>query len=140
MVQSAKILQGQAFDWESGKEAMNHLVNEDGSTNWRAAFSADPGITHCPTCNESYWSEGIELECLKCSTHFLTQNGKISQEPDPKVLRKYKRKLQWAKFWEIVSKALPYKKRGSWYWFSVRLTRRNARLLSMKDRPKDPLS
>lgn len=68
----AKIIEGEPFDWKAGKEAMDHVVRNSGDINWRAAFSADPGVTHCPKCKTHFWAEGKKLECTECETQFLT--------------------------------------------------------------------
>lgn len=38
------ILEGQPFDWAEGEKNMLKVVDENGELNWRAAFSADPGV------------------------------------------------------------------------------------------------
>ena len=71
-MKQVKILEGPSFDWESGKEAMDHIVDDDGNINWRAAFYADPGIMSCPKCKEKYWREGNKVECTTCGTIWST--------------------------------------------------------------------
>lgn len=48
------------------------LVHEDGSTNWRAAFGADPGCCSCPACGETYWAWGRRQRCVKCAFEYPT--------------------------------------------------------------------
>ena len=71
-MRSPKIIEGEPFDWEAANEAMDNVQREDGSVNWRAAFSADPGCTECPTCETFFWREGKVVECLECGTWFTT--------------------------------------------------------------------
>ncbi len=66
----AKILEGQPFDWDSGAEAMKHVVNQDGTVNYRAAMYADPGVMQCPHCNEYHWREGVRVECPDCGKEY----------------------------------------------------------------------
>lgn len=68
----AKIIEGQPFDWERGKQAMDNVVSDDNSINWGPAFAADPGVTHCPNCKTTFWAEGTTLECTECGTQFFT--------------------------------------------------------------------
>jgi hypothetical protein len=72
-MKSAKIIEGQPFDWKRGAEAMDHIANDDGSINWGAAFCADPGVTSCPSCKTYFWAEGTKLECTECGTQFPTR-------------------------------------------------------------------
>ena len=71
-MKSAKIIEGQPFDWERGGRAMNNVISDNGEINWGAAFCADPGVTSCPKCGEKYWAEGTKLECTICNTQFPT--------------------------------------------------------------------
>jgi len=70
-IRDAKIIKGAGFDWKEGEEASKHVMHEDGSVNWKAAFSADPGVCRCPGCGEYYWWEGELLECLECGRQFV---------------------------------------------------------------------
>ena len=63
------ILQGEPFDWAAGATAMSNAVNEgtEGTqVNWRAAFSADPGVVKCFDCGVFLWREGEKIECPDC--------------------------------------------------------------------------
>jgi hypothetical protein len=66
------IIEGRAFDWQAGNEAARHLFHDDGEPNWRAAFSADPGVMSCPFCDTSMWDEGTRVECPVCHQEFRT--------------------------------------------------------------------
>lgn len=57
----------QAAVWAECEEASDHVINEDGTTNWRAAHSADPGICHCPKCKQDHWAIGHWHKCTKCA-------------------------------------------------------------------------
>lgn len=58
--------------WDDCKVAMDHVQNADGSTNWRAAFYADPGICSCPSCHETYWCLGSRQRCAVCGFEYPT--------------------------------------------------------------------
>lgn len=65
----AKIVSGE-LDPEPYLEAAKHVVREDGTVNWRAAFYADPGCCSCPYCDEIYFILAEVMECGKCQGHF----------------------------------------------------------------------
>jgi predicted RNA-binding Zn-ribbon protein involved in translation (DUF1610 family) len=65
---------GKPFDWDRGNEAVEHLANDDGSVNWRAAFSADPGVMSCPNCAVHLWREGTDVECPECGHRWTVEN------------------------------------------------------------------
>lgn len=69
-----KIISGNTFDWEKGKEFSDNVVNEDGNVNWYAAMGADPGCTKCPECGEFYWNMAKLVECLDCGTVWDTES------------------------------------------------------------------
>ena len=52
---------------------MLNVVDEDGNVNWRAAFSADPGVIECPGCGIFLWREGTKVECPDCGEVFFTE-------------------------------------------------------------------
>ncbi len=52
--------------WRECDKAMNAVQNPDGSTNWRAAFAADPGAVRCPACLAYHWSIGHWHKCTQC--------------------------------------------------------------------------
>jgi hypothetical protein len=58
--------------WAECNEASEHLSHEDGSVNWRAAFSADPGVCSCPACHEHFWAWGRVIRCTECGFEFPT--------------------------------------------------------------------
>lgn len=66
-MKSPIILEGEPFDWEAGKQAMENLTYENGEVNWWAAFNADPGCMKCPGCEEYLWREGTLVRCPHCS-------------------------------------------------------------------------
>lgn len=70
-IRTPKILTGKPFDWKQGEEASKHVIREDGSVHWGAAFAADPGVCRCPGCGEWYWNEGDLVECLDCGRQFV---------------------------------------------------------------------
>ena len=53
-------------------EEAGGLTHEDGEVNWRAAFSADPGICSCPACQQMYWAFGRRQRCAKCAFEYPT--------------------------------------------------------------------
>jgi hypothetical protein len=53
-------------------DACGGLSYEDGSPNWRAAFSADPGCCHCPACRAYYWAWGRIQKCIDCGFVYPT--------------------------------------------------------------------
>ena len=71
-IHEAIVISGQPFDWEKGKEAMNHVIREDGSVNMKAAMFADPGITTCPKCGQDHWAEGERQRCTACAFEYPT--------------------------------------------------------------------
>lgn len=60
------ILRGRPFDWEEGARYASQVQNDDGTINWRAAFSADPGVHQCPACGLFMWREGEVVMCPDC--------------------------------------------------------------------------
>lgn len=48
------------------------IEHEDGTTNWRAAFGASPGICSCPSCHEDYWAWGRIHKCADCGFEYPT--------------------------------------------------------------------
>ena len=48
------------------------MTYEDGNPNWRAAFSADPGVCSCPCCGAMYWAWGRVQECRACHFRYPT--------------------------------------------------------------------
>ena len=60
---SAVLLDGERFDWQEGAKAAAACVREDGEVDWRAAYSADPGVTRCPKCGTYHWREGTRRRC-----------------------------------------------------------------------------
>lgn len=78
-MRNPKVIDPPGFDceaaWRGCQEEVDRcggMAHEDGSPNWRAAFSADPGCCSCPACNEYYWSWGRIVECLGCGFQFPT--------------------------------------------------------------------
>ena len=72
-----KVIHPEGFDcaaaWKGCDQAvkdMGGLNNEDGETNWGAAFAADPGCVGCPVCHASYANWGNIIECLDCQFQF----------------------------------------------------------------------
>lgn len=63
MVEHGKILGKVTFDWEAGAEAAKRVQRDDGSINWRAALSADPGVVRCNKCERYLWNESDTLQC-----------------------------------------------------------------------------
>lgn len=63
------------------REASKHVMRDDGTVNWRAAFFADPGVTSCPVCKEYLMHEGSILECV-CGVIFNTSSKEIVPEPN----------------------------------------------------------
>jgi len=53
-------------------EKCGGIQDADGEVNWRAAFSADPGVCSCPACGESYWCWGRRQRCRKCGFEYPT--------------------------------------------------------------------
>lgn len=73
------VLEPKGFDcaagWKSCKDEVDRcggIVDEDGEPNWRAAFSADPGVCHCPKCKAYYWAWGTLIQCRECDFIFPT--------------------------------------------------------------------
>jgi hypothetical protein len=79
-MRTPKIIEGQAFDWKRGAEAMNNVIGPDGETNWGAAMAADPGATKCPNCKEYYWAEGVIVECLDCGTQWNVSTKEVIKQ------------------------------------------------------------
>jgi hypothetical protein len=75
MSSHAKILNSSKwrFNWEEADKALNNAVNDDGSINWGAAMSADPGVSKCPGCEKFFWAEAEHLECTNCGTKWNTE-------------------------------------------------------------------
>jgi hypothetical protein len=48
------------------------LTRKDGSTNWKAAFGADPGVCSCPCCGAMYWAWGNRQRCRDCDFEYPT--------------------------------------------------------------------
>lgn len=61
-----------ASGWAECNEASKHLTHPDGETNWKAAFSADPGVCICPNCHEYFWAWGRTIQCTECDFQFPT--------------------------------------------------------------------
>lgn len=59
-------------DCRQSVEQCGGLTYPDGEVNWRAAFSADPGITSCPACQAKHWSWGRVVRCARCAFEFPT--------------------------------------------------------------------
>ncbi len=60
-------------EWSRCSEAVDAcggLTYQDGEVNWRAAFSADPGICTCPNCGINYWAFGNRQRCADCGFEF----------------------------------------------------------------------
>lgn len=92
----AKIIEGLPFDWERGADAMRKSVYPDGEVNWKAAFSADPGVMSCPFCDETMWHEGVVVECVTCKQQFNTNWREVARKAtgkDPVSLRLKARSL-----------------------------------------------
>lgn len=53
-------------------EKCGGVIDDDGEVNWRAAFSADPGITSCPKCRAQHWAWGRIVQCARCAFQFPT--------------------------------------------------------------------
>jgi hypothetical protein len=61
--------------WDECKRAVDEcggLTYPDGEVNWRAAFSADPGICTCPACHQQYWAWGRRQRCRACGFEYPT--------------------------------------------------------------------
>lgn len=74
-----KVIEPPGFDpqaaWKACRDAVDRCggtVHSDGSVNWAAAFSADPGCVSCPNCGQHYWNWGRVVECLDCGFQFPT--------------------------------------------------------------------
>lgn len=65
------ILEGQPFDWDP--KTVEKVVNRKGDTNWRAAFSADPGVMKCPGCSIYLWREGTRVRCPDCGFEWVVK-------------------------------------------------------------------
>lgn len=62
-------------EWEKCRAEVDRLggvVDSHGDVNWRAAFSADPGITTCPVCHVQHWAWGRVVQCARCAFQFPT--------------------------------------------------------------------
>ena len=64
MSEPGKIIYGPYENAWDG-EASANVVNEEGDINWRAAFTADPGVRRCE-CGLYLWDEARVLECPDC--------------------------------------------------------------------------
>jgi hypothetical protein len=62
----------QAKAWEPCNEAAKHVQYADGGVNWRAAFSADPGVCSCPCCGTMHWAWGRRQRCTACGWEYPT--------------------------------------------------------------------
>lgn len=71
------------YDDAWDKNAADHVVNDDGSINWRAAFFADPGVKSCPRCKTYFWNEAAVMECPDCHVQF--GDGPVGIDLSPPV-------------------------------------------------------
>lgn len=77
-MKSPIIIDGPAFDWEAGEEAVSNVVGADGEPNMGAAMFADPGVMSCPACSEHLWREGHNVRCPKCGHEWDTRGAASS--------------------------------------------------------------
>jgi hypothetical protein len=62
----------QAKQWAKCNEAAKHVERPDGEVNWKAAFSADPGVCSCPACRRMHWAWGSVQRCSGCGFEYPT--------------------------------------------------------------------
>lgn len=64
----------QSAAWKECSDEVDRCggLERDGEVNWRAAFSADPGICSCPSCHTSFWAWGSVQKCTECGFEYPT--------------------------------------------------------------------
>lgn len=72
-MKSAKIISGA---YENCFNSAEGMVDDEGTINWGIAFRADPGVAKCPSCEEFYWREGVELQC-ECGAIWNTRTKEL---------------------------------------------------------------
>lgn len=76
-VNEAIVVDPPGFDVKAGwawchEQSKDGCVYPDGEVNWRAAFSADPGIVSCPVCQQMHWAWGRRQRCTVCEFEYPT--------------------------------------------------------------------